>query len=349
MTTPCAASQTPDQALQASSSSPGKPRWTPKTILFCTDFSEVAACAQVEAIRVALATGATVNILHVCEYGPIPAATDEGLRYIQRMYAEQEQKLNEIVKVFRKAGVKSSGSTVDGNAPTVILDHAGWIKADLILLGTRGMRGFERLVFGSTAESVFRRAEQPVLTVSPSAHPGQEISHGQPVVLATDFHDGAEASAEFAAGVANTLALPLHCIHILPLDPSAGQDSILEAIITKALKQLTREGDLCEGAVEHSVAHDSDVSHAIVDYARRHDARMIVLAIRRTSRITAHLPPRRTGCVVTSAPCPVLTISNCSEDSSGLVAADMEAGAKRGRRGSAQPSSQRRPEQIARS
>jgi nucleotide-binding universal stress UspA family protein len=52
-----------------------------------------------------------------------------------------------------------------GDPVTVILDLAKELNADMIVLGTHGKRGLERLLLGSVAEQVLRKAPCPVLTV----------------------------------------------------------------------------------------------------------------------------------------------------------------------------------------
>ena len=62
-------------------------------------------------------------------------------------------------------------------------------KIDLAILGTNALHGFERLVFGSTAEAVLRKALCRVLTVRPQASDAAKAGQfNGPVVFATDFH-----------------------------------------------------------------------------------------------------------------------------------------------------------------
>lgn len=53
----------------------------------------------------------------------------------------------------------------EGNAPDVILQVADEERCDLIVMGTHGRRGLDRLLTGSVAEAVLRKAHCPVLTV----------------------------------------------------------------------------------------------------------------------------------------------------------------------------------------
>ena len=55
-----------------------------------------------------------------------------------------------------------------GYAAEEILSRAREEKADLIVMGTHGRKGIDRILFGSVAEKVVKNADMPVLTVRPS-------------------------------------------------------------------------------------------------------------------------------------------------------------------------------------
>ncbi|SIO29948.1 universal stress protein [Halodesulfovibrio marinisediminis] len=64
-------------------------------------------------------------------------------------------------------GLKVKGKVVTGFAAEEILEIAADEKADLVIMGTHGRTGIDRLLFGSVAAKVVRGAEIPVLTVRP--------------------------------------------------------------------------------------------------------------------------------------------------------------------------------------
>jgi nucleotide-binding universal stress UspA family protein len=57
---------------------------------------------------------------------------------------------------------------MEGNVPETILKTAGEKEADLIVMGTHGLTGWRRLIFGSVTERVLRSAPCPVLAVPPA-------------------------------------------------------------------------------------------------------------------------------------------------------------------------------------
>ena len=90
--------------------------------------------------------------------------------------------LSNVLENARKLAAKS-GQTVQQKmvetrgqgVARAILQHAGTVRADLIVMGTHGRRGMTRLVMSSDAEAVLREATVPVLLVrSPEAKPARK-------------------------------------------------------------------------------------------------------------------------------------------------------------------------------
>jgi len=291
-----------------------------KHLLLCTDFSPASRHALDAAVLIWRQTNARVTVLHVCEYGPIAAPTDEGLLYVEKLYETQYRQLREVVGELRAFGIESDSVTLDGNAPTIILEQLERPDFDMVILGTRATRGMERLVFGSTSEAVFRKAPCAVVTAGPHCRGLDSFQGSMPVVFATDFSDGASEALDYAVAMANQFGTSLHCVHVLPHDQKDDRDHVVEGIMKDALKRLSRNGETCRLAPVWSVVYGTDVSQAVVDYAEEKKAQAIVLGVRRKSRIASHLPAQSTYRIMIGAPCPVVTISSESEKASTIAA-----------------------------
>ncbi len=75
---------------------------------------------------------------------------------------------SELVDVCEKAGVKELNYKVFmGDVGEKIVEYAGAVEADLIVMGTHGYKGLEKIMFGSVADKVVRAASCPVLTINP--------------------------------------------------------------------------------------------------------------------------------------------------------------------------------------
>lgn len=145
--------------------SPGRmPVLTIKTILHPTDFSEPSDLAFRLACSLARDHGARLVVAHVIE-PPVPVygggvlvvPPPQGLKEPLRAKLLQLRPPGETVQVEHRLA--------EGDAATEILDLAEQARADLIVMGTHGRGGLRRVLMGSVAEEVVRKAPCPVLTV----------------------------------------------------------------------------------------------------------------------------------------------------------------------------------------
>jgi nucleotide-binding universal stress UspA family protein len=134
-----------------------------RTILHPTDFSARSADAFQLACSLARDYGARLIVLHVKSpvfvYGEAPAMLPEPPDVLQKL----REQLAQIQPP--DAGVSVQHLLKEGEAATTILHAAQEAQADLVVMGTHGRTGFSRLLMGSVAEEVVRKASCPVLTV----------------------------------------------------------------------------------------------------------------------------------------------------------------------------------------
>ncbi len=189
-----------------------------------------------------------------------------------------------------------------------ILDTIRAESIDLAILGTNALHGFERLVFGSTAEAIIRNADCPVYTVGPRA--AKAIHENGPVVFATDFNLVTTGAIRYAAALSKVYDCPLHCLHVLPRNTEGtSANRTIPAIMRGALKHIADEGDMPVSQPACVVVFGSEISNAVLEYARREQAQLIVLGVRQASMMTSHLPEHIAYRIIAEAPCPVMTIA----------------------------------------
>jgi nucleotide-binding universal stress UspA family protein len=78
---------------------------------------------------------------------------------------EAESYVAGLAKRLQDAGAHAEGKVRYGDPVEEILDHVGWDHIDLIAMATHGRTGLRRVVLGSVAEQVLRRAPVPMLLV----------------------------------------------------------------------------------------------------------------------------------------------------------------------------------------
>jgi nucleotide-binding universal stress UspA family protein len=294
-----------------------------KKLLVSTDFAGPSRAAFQTALSLCVATGAELFLLHVFEYANgAPPETGGLLLQLDSFFLKAQQSMNEMCEQATSAGIKCESKIIGGIAPLTILDVIASEKIDLAVLGTNAPRGFERLVFGSTADAVLRKAPCPVLTVGPRAADIKHTTpHDGPVVFATDFHMITTHAVEYAATYCKSTGAPLHCLHVLPrvLDGEA-RNKIIPHIVTDALQHIVHQVEPNIDNPVCAVTYGSEVSNAIVEYARQKRAALIVLGVRQASMLEAHMPPHIAYRIITEAPCPVLTMAFSSETHGAIAA-----------------------------
>jgi nucleotide-binding universal stress UspA family protein len=143
-----------------------------RTILYATDFSDCSRCAFGLASAVARAQKARLVVLHVKPKPDMLMAYADVLADMQpEDYEEGRLKLLHALQV-KDPAVVVEHRLVEGDPAPEIVRIAEEIGTDVIVMGTHGRKGLDRLILGSVAESVLRKAACPVVTVRlPQHHP----------------------------------------------------------------------------------------------------------------------------------------------------------------------------------
>ena len=278
-------------------------------ILLCTDFSLASEGATLEAIDICKRTGANLLVLHIDEYGEASQISPDQPRCISDRFRSNEQSVKDLVDRVHRELVVVEAFTVTGHPPVSIVEFISEHQLDIAIVGTNGIKGLERMIFGSTAESVFRHATCPVMVVGPRVSNTRKTGNG-PVVFATDFHEPAPLAFRNALALALAKSVPLHCIHVLPhTAENEQQKTILTSIMMEALRRLAKDVPPGYCNLSNDVIFDSEISHAVVSYAEKHNAECIVLGVHRGPVFSSHLPPHLTYRIIVTAHCPVLAIS----------------------------------------
>jgi nucleotide-binding universal stress UspA family protein len=126
-----------------------------QTILHPTDFSERSDHAFRLACALAHDRGARLIVVHVM---PVPILQEK------RLYREEMQEALEAIRVLDPS-IRVDRRLEEGDPATQILRVAQETNCNLIVMGSHGRTGLDRLLLGSVAEQVVRRASCPVMTV----------------------------------------------------------------------------------------------------------------------------------------------------------------------------------------
>ncbi|ABM36587.1 universal stress protein [Polaromonas naphthalenivorans] len=141
-----------------------------KHILVPVDGSLTARHAIDKAVAIAVAFQSAVTVIYVIDpyaFSGVGADFSYGqAEYLSAATAEADQAISAARQVFGANGLVIQGSVVEGHSVyQAILDAAESINADLIVMGSHGRRGLEKLVLGSVTAQVLSHAHLSVLVV----------------------------------------------------------------------------------------------------------------------------------------------------------------------------------------
>ena len=141
-----------------------------KHILVPVDGSSTAGQAIDKAIAVAEAFKSAVTVIYVIDpyaFTGVGADFSYGqAEYLSAATAEANEAISHAKQAFQAHGITVTASVVEGHAIyRGILETAESIGADLLVMGSHGRRGLEKLVLGSVTAQVLSHAHLPVLVV----------------------------------------------------------------------------------------------------------------------------------------------------------------------------------------
>jgi universal stress protein A len=133
------------------------------------DSAALVRCAAGLCTRV----GGDLTILHVYSAEAALAALRESGLFLDLYVARLRSELNFLRAQAGLSGLKPRIEVVEGDPVSVILTRAAEMKTDLIVMGTHRRAGLSRLLMGSVAEGVLRRAPCPVVLIPVSILAGR--------------------------------------------------------------------------------------------------------------------------------------------------------------------------------
>ncbi|WP_243028069.1 universal stress protein [Thermus albus] len=139
-----------------------------KSILMPTDGSPCSLEALEHGLSLAKALGAKVHFLYVLENPAqaiwiAPESVPYGLELLEDLKKAGEEAIAKALNLAQEKGVEATGEVKEGiPVPTIVEAAKGF---DLLVMGTHGRTGLDKLLLGSVTEGVLHRVGIPVLVV----------------------------------------------------------------------------------------------------------------------------------------------------------------------------------------
>ena len=146
-----------------------------KRILVPTDFSETSEAALRYGVELARRFVARLYLLHVPEHPGEAAAAEYPIGIFETMQNAAHDRLGHLLSEEETRDLRPECAMRLGVPWEEIVRHAAEHEIDLIVIGTHGRQGMARVLLGSVAERVVRKAPCPVLTVHHPEHEFVEV------------------------------------------------------------------------------------------------------------------------------------------------------------------------------
>jgi nucleotide-binding universal stress UspA family protein len=257
-------------------------------ILCPVDFSESSARAYDSAQSLARYYHAKLFLQHVVDFVLPSYAYYADAVYIielfERIRDGARKRLQEFAKSHTRNGVQPECLVHEGAVTDSIFSFAAAQKVDLIVMGTHGLKGVDRVALGSVTEKVLRKAPCPVLV---SRKPGYAVvapdgAQGsiqlRRVIFCTDFSDPARRALEYALSVAAEYDAEITLLHVL--EDVRSLANIKEAVTTatKQIDKLVPAGG--RAAKIKTMVRIGRAYEQIIQHASEIQADLLIMAVR---------------------------------------------------------------------
>ena len=298
-------------------------------ILFPTDFSPRAEDAFSHAAYLAVTYDAALHVFNVVtperadevnpmDYLPMERAEDGGAVYLDPTHLDLGANFPADNAEPSEVKIRAVYQKMEGEAPAKsIIDYVNDHDIDLVVMGTHGRQGIERLINGSVSEEVVRQAPCPVFTVlgRDEPQPGPSIRR---LLVPVDFSDHAYMGVAYGRELATAYGADLDLLHVVEevnfptayeIDPFAAVSvPDVRDRAREALEQVAREADM--QAVTECHVLTGHAARDIVDFAEERETDLIVMPTHGRSGLERFLIGSVTERVMRSASCPVFTIKS---------------------------------------
>lgn len=288
-------------------------------ILCPVDFSDASRGALTHAVSVARWFNASLTVLHVDQpFTPaILTPTDPtGMLPARPSRDELLREVGTFVAQVSTGRVPISVEVETGAATACILGAAERLDADLIVIGTHGRSGLDRIVIGSVAATVLHKAACPVLVVPPEAAGPPAVTF-QRIICAVDFGPSSMRALDYALSMAQEAGGALTVLHVLepipedvivapPFDPAAHRHAREDEAMARFRAAVPPDARLwCE--LTELVGSGRPYSE-ILRVAAERNCDLIVMGTVGRGVLDRLFFGSTANHVVGRAPCPVLTV-----------------------------------------
>ena len=224
----------------------------------------------------------------------------------------ESKRLDRIKEVLSRRGFKAEAKITTGVPYEEIVKASRSRPVDLIVLGTRGLSAWARMLLGSTTAKVLREAHVPILTVRRSAAKPTV----KDIVVPTDFAPGDAAALDWAMELAGEFGATVTLLHIFEAHKS--WDSVKGGSMGRLRDAATKQLQSVIAAIPNEKRKDVIITEqvkvfprpwsGIVDFARKRKCDIIVMSTHGRRGVPRFFLGSAAESVIKNAPCPVIAV-----------------------------------------
>jgi nucleotide-binding universal stress UspA family protein len=286
---------------------------TPIERILCpVDFSKYSVQAYAYACSLAQRYGAKLFVQHVVEMWRHPsasfaAAADLYMQFCTDIADSDKEHLQRFVEAHSPTGFFPDCVIGEGMATDSILGFAQQENVDLIVMGTHGARGFDRLMLGSVTEKVMRRARCSVLAVHRALWPPALGGIGlREILFCTDFSAAANGALGTALSVAAEYEARLTLVHVVDgmarlhhAESTAKAQAELDRLVPERVRRERNiDTAVCAGRACREISQ----------LAGERNADLVIMGVRGSHALDDTMFGSTTYRVVQMGQCPVLAV-----------------------------------------
>ena len=287
-------------------------------ILCPVDRSDVSRRAFDYAVSLARWSAARLTVLEVIDVTPpVPTGAIPDIGLVPDTLREGvREELGGLIAPALAEDVAAEVRVEEGPVAPRILDVAADQSVDLIVMGTHGRTGVQRLVLGSITEKIVRQARCPVLAIPPGdEHVPSPDTPFRTILCPTDFSEVSRVAVALASDLAEQAGARLMLMHVIdwPFGNTIGPDPVTalrESLLAQAERELTAQlrPARAGGPAPEVVAEVGQPARQISALALSRSANLIVMGVSGRGAVGLAVLGSTTHRVLREACCPVLTV-----------------------------------------
>jgi len=237
-------------------------------ILFPTDFSDTSEKALPFALELARRNKASISMVHTIEepYDFAPMLEDVKKQVNRKVETLFNDKLEEIAENSDYKELDIDTRIQNGRVSLAILEETKQSNADLVVMGTTGASGLEKVLFGSNASEIILQSKVPVLAV-PENSGYNGLDH---ITFLTDYNDGDLKALQQTAELAKLFNSKITVLHI------AGERNLKTEIMHRGFKEIASK-QVTYKDIDYELVIQNTFIAGVADFLETHPSSLVTM------------------------------------------------------------------------